>query len=135
MWSATIDRSHNLTVSGLLDGSGTVAWNGTGSGTISRSRHVDDGAERRYEIASTSEFIEVTIPYPRAADSWPLSGTISTSLMMTRTSGNDAQTVSKEVAVEFNGTSEVPVTVDGETFILDLTQRMSHGRHMGRNRP
>jgi hypothetical protein len=134
-WSATIDRSHNLIVSGLLDGSGTVAWNGSGSGTIARSRHVDDGVERSYEIVSTSEFIEVTIPYPRAADSWPISGTITTSLTMTRTSGNDPQTVSKEVSVDFNGTSEVPVTADGETFILDLTQRMSRGRHMGRNRP
>jgi hypothetical protein len=109
-WSATIKRHRSMVVEGLLDGDGDVAWNGTGSGTVTRSRHFDDGTERTYNIVSTSEILDVV-------------GTITRNLTITRTSNGSEETVTKTVKIEFNGTSQVLVEVDGETFTLDLTAR------------
>ena len=45
----------------------------------------------------------------------------------------DGEEKQKTVEIEFNGTSQVPVTVDGETMTVDLTQRFG-GRHMRHGR-
>ena len=37
-WSATIDRTTDLAVSGLAGANTTMIWNGSGSGTASRVR-------------------------------------------------------------------------------------------------
>lgn len=129
-WSATIMRDRNLVVTGLLDGTGQVMWNGSGSGDVARSRHFDDGAERSYNITSTSDVSDVVIAYPREDDSWPLSGTITRALTMTRVSDGDSETGQRDVSLEFNGTSEVPITVDGETFTVDLSQRRFGPRNL-----
>ena len=84
-WSATIKRHRTMVVEGLLDEDGDVTWNGSGSGTVTRSRHLDDGTERTYNVVSNSEVLDVVVPYPREEDSWPLSGTITRNLTMTRT--------------------------------------------------
>ena len=131
-WSASIDRTRDFGVTGLLDGGGAVTWNGTMTGTVTRSRHFDEGEARNYEIQSNGSVIDVVVPFPREDDSWPLSGTITRSLTITRSNGDDSETREKFVLITFNGTSEVEVTVDGETFILDLTRRMGPGRHMDR---
>ncbi len=122
-WSATIKRHRIMVVTGLLDEDGDVTWNGTGSGTVTRSRHFDDGTERTYNVVSNSQVLDVVVPYPREEDSWPLSGTITRNLTITRTSNGSEETVTKQVMITFNGTSEVTVEVDGETFTLDLSQR------------
>lgn len=129
-WGATIKRIRNLVVTGLLDDDGQVEWNGSGEGDVQRSRHFDDGSERSYDMASTSTISAVRIPYPREDDSWPLSGAITRNLTIVRGDGDSEETVQKEVSIEFNGTSEVPVTVDGETYLVDLSQRRFGPRHM-----
>lgn len=126
-WSASMTRNLNLIVTGLLAGTGTVEWDGSGWSEVARSRHFDDGTERSYAMSSTSQIVDVVMPYPREEDSWPLSGSVTRSMSVTRGSG---ETVQKEVTIEFDGTSVVTVTVDGETFTADLSERNFGPRHM-----
>ncbi len=129
-WVASISRSRDLTVTGLLDGAGVVTWNGTGSGDIERSRHFDGGEERTYMVVSSGQIVDVVIPYPRTDDGWPVSGTITRSMTITRTSADGTESRERVVSIEFNGTQTVPVTVDGETFTIDLSQRRFGPRHL-----
>jgi len=126
-WSASMIRNLNLVVTGLLAGTGEVEWDGSGSSEMKRSRHFEDGTERSYAMTSTSQLVDVVMPYPREEDSWPLSGSVTRSMSMTRGSG---ETLQKEVTVEFDGTSVVTVTVDGETFTADLSERNFGPRHV-----
>ncbi len=134
-WGASIERTRHFTVTGLQDGSGAVTWNGTSNGALSHSRHSDGGETRSYDVISSGTVTDVVIPFPREDDSWPLSGTITRSISMTRTSGEDTQTREREVTIEFSGGPEVTVTVGDETFTLDLSQRMGSGRHVHRRHP
>ena len=134
-WSASIDRTRNFTVTGLQDGTGTATWNGTSAGTMSRSRHSEDGQSRTYDVSASGTVTDVVIPFPRTDDGWPLSGTITRSVSLTLTNGEDTRSREREVIIEFNGTSEVTVTVGDETFTLDLSQRMGRGRHVHRRHP
>ncbi len=145
-WSATIDRQRDLTVRGLLDhedgpdGMDVVVWRGTGSGSIQRSLHRDDGVERSYSMESSGQSNDVVVPYPRTEEGWPISGTIVRSISITRTTGDGAtETMEREVTITFNGTQFVPVTVGDETFTMDLSFRKfgprgMHGRPGGRGR-
>ena len=137
-WSGTIERSRELTVTGLLDDDGLVTWNGTGAGDVLRSRHTD-GGDRSYNIVSSGNIDDVVIPYPRTEDGWPLSGTITREMTITRTSDTGGtETMERTVSIAFNGTNLVTVTVGDETFTLDLSlQRHGprgrrHGGGMGR---
>jgi hypothetical protein len=124
MWSATINRHRDLTVTELLDDDGLVKWNGTASGNVQRSRHMDGGAARSYSMVTSAEISDVVIPYPRTEEGWPVSGTIVRTISVSRIS--DGQVVdSKDVVatITFNGTQFVPVTVGDETFTIDLAQR------------
>ncbi len=123
-WTASIDRERDLIVTGLLDDDGVVTWNGTGLANVQRSRHTDSGEVRSYIMLSNSEILYVVIPHPRTEDGWPLSGSITRQLTITRSSGTgDTETVERTATVVFNGTQFVPVTVGDETFTLDLDER------------
>jgi hypothetical protein len=132
-WSASIDRERDLTVTGLLDdntatdedaGDGEVTWNGEGSGFVERSRHSDSGDVRTYTMESSSEILDVVIPYPRTEEGWPLSGTITRTMTLTRTSDTEGtETVTRTVTIEFDGTQFVTVTVGDDVFTLDLSER------------
>ncbi len=124
-WTASMFRSRSFVVTGLLDGEPTVSWSGTVKGSRSRSRHFDEGGDRTYTMESDGELIDIVVPFPREEGDWPLSGTILRTITMDR----DGEERTKEVSIEFNGTSQVPITVDGETMTVDLTQRFG-GRHM-----
>jgi hypothetical protein len=133
-WSADINRQRSLTVTGLLDGVGEVTWNGTGTGTVLRSRHIDGGDVRTYNVASSDQVNEVVVPYPREDDSWPITGSITKSMTMTRTSDEGDETRTRTASLAFNGTSVVEVTVEGETFTVDLTEKRFGPGKMGRGR-
>ena len=51
---------------------------------------------------------------------WPLSGTITREMMAEISRDGETRTVERTVMIEFNGTQFVTVTVDGETFTMDL---------------
>ena len=129
-WSASIDRERDLTVTGLKDdnseagGDGVVKWNGSGSGYVERSHHSDGGAFRLYTMESSSEINAVVVPYPRTEDGWPLSGTITRTMTITRESDTgDGETVTRTVTIEFTGEQFVTVTVGDDTYTLDLSER------------
>jgi hypothetical protein len=53
---------------------------------------------------------------------------------ITTTIADGSNTVQRDVSIEFNGTSQVPVTVGEDAFTLDVSRRMGRGRHVRRVR-
>jgi hypothetical protein len=127
-WTASVNRDRDLTVTGLpLDtdevDDGVVTWNGTGTGSVERSRHTDGGEERTYTMESTFEISDVVIPYPRNEDSWPQSGTITRLMEITLVFGDETETKERMVVITFDGTQFATVTVGEDTFTVDLAER------------
>jgi len=130
-WSATMNRTTDLVVSGLAGANTTMTWNGTGSGASSWSWQVDSTDTRQYNMTYTGSITNVVIPVPRTATSWPLSGTIAREVTVTFVGGpHDGTTVTRSTTLEFNGTQFATLTVNGETFQVDLARR-SCERHRG----
>jgi len=123
-WSASIKRSHNVTVSGLAGAETTRTWNGTGTNDVARSRHTEGGPNRTYNMASSSVTTNVVVPVPRGEGAWPLSGTITHTVTVTITDGEGSgNTRTRTATVTFNGTQFAPVPVGDETFTVDLAER------------
>jgi len=131
-WSASIDRQRDLTVTGLLNDNdedvdnddGVVAWVGSGTGDVERSRHMDGGELRVYRMVSSSTINDVVVPYPRTENGWPLSGTIERTVTITRTlPSGETETVQRDVTVNFDGGQFATVTVGDDTYTLDLSER------------
>jgi hypothetical protein len=132
-WTATGTRSRDLWITGLEGEETTRIVNGTGSSTVSRSQHTDDGGTRTHDMTSTSVMQNVVHPVPRADDAWPLSGTITRDVTINVVNGpNGAVTKTRTVVITFNGTNLPTMTVDGESFKIDLSTRS--GRHPFRRR-
>ncbi|MDH5759604.1 MAG: hypothetical protein OEZ65_08435 [Gemmatimonadota bacterium] len=120
-WTATISRSRDMIVSGLLGEEEFRTWNGTGEEDISRSRHLEDGTVRNYDLNGTFTKEDVVVPAPGAESRWPVSGTITRHLEVTIDNGVDEPRVRViDVVITFNGTSVVTAVVNGETFEIDL---------------
>lgn len=122
-WSATVDRSSDLTVSGLAGDETQSTWNGTFGTHRTRARITDDGTTRTYDFLESGTVVNVVIPFPR---DWPRSGTITKSVKVTKPNG---RVVERTVSITFNGTSIVKVTVNGEAFDFDLSERGRPHRH------
>ena len=82
----------------------------------------DANGERSYNFSASSVITDVVIPVPRGSG-WPLSGTIERTVTAERTNGDNVETRTRTVLVEFNGTHLVLVTVNGEPFTLNLETR------------
>lgn len=119
-WSAAVERVRDLVVTGLAGAETQMTWNGTGTGKVTRVRVAEDGTTRNYEMNSTTTLTNVVIPVPRTATSWPRSGTITKRVVVKRADGT---TVERTVTITFNGTQTAAVTVNGERFDFDLSQR------------
>ncbi len=127
-WSATVSRVRDYTVSGLEGDETTLTWDGTGSGTMTRIRQTRSGDQVQMDMVSEEEAIGVIIPVPRTPDGWPLAGTITSSVTVTITGGpRDGVTRQRDVTITFDGTQWATVTVNGETFTIDLANRQ-HAR-------
>jgi hypothetical protein len=123
-WSATVDRSRDLTATGLAGDETERTWNGTGSNHITRSRHSDNGQARSYDLDCSFTVTDVVVPVPRGADRFPISGSISHTCTVTFVGGpKDGQTITRSATVTFNGTETVTLTVNGHAFDLDLKTR------------
>jgi hypothetical protein len=128
-WSATVDRERDIVVTGLVADTGQHVWNATGTGTMSRIRTTRDGDEVQMDMSSTSSATDVIIPVPRTSDGWPLGGTITTSVSIDITGGDmDGEHHTRDVTIVFDGTQYAEVTVNGETFTIDLANRQHTGR-------
>jgi len=124
VWSATVERHRDLTVSGLLDKETTRFFNGGGTEHITRSRMSDEFGTRTHDIQGSFSWDNVEVPVPGSESPWPLSGSITRHWVITITNGpNGDETRERTVIVTFNGTQFVTISVDGETSELDLGTR------------
>ena len=132
-WSGTGTRSRDLWITGLEGEETSRTVNGTGSSVMTRSQHTDADGTRTYDMTSTSVIVDVIHPVPRTDDAWPLSGTITQDVTINVINGPQGDvTKSRTVVITFNGTNLATMTVDGETFDVDLSTRS--GRHPFRRR-
>ncbi len=129
-WSANVARNRDFVISGLAGTETTRIVNGTGSETISRSRVTMLNETRSYDLTGSSVVDNVVVPVrAEGVDPWPLSGTITRTYTVTRTSGdNSGGTLTRTVVVTFNGTSTPDATVNGEPFTIDLANRTAMHR-------
>jgi hypothetical protein len=123
-WTATGSRMRDLMITGLEGKETRRTVNGTGSSSVARSRHTDTDGTRTYDMSSTSVIENVVHPVPRTDDAWPLSGTITRHVTVNIVNGKDGDvTKSRTVVITFNGTNLATMTVDDETFEIDLSTR------------
>ncbi len=121
--SVSVNRQRNVTVSGLLGDETERTSNGTGSASVNRTHHSDENGDRVYDMSASTTITNVVIAVPRQG-TWPLSGTIAREITVEVVRGlEDTRTRTRSVTVEFNGTQFVSITIDGETFTLDLATR------------
>ena len=126
-WSATFERTTDFAVSGLAGANTTMIWNGSGAGTSTRVKTVDSAETREYNMTFSGTITDVVIPVPRTSTSWPLSGTIAREVTVTIVGGpHDGTTLHRSTLLEFNGTQFATLTVNGETFTVDLARRSCH---------
>lgn len=125
-WTATIERSRDVTVSGLEGEETERTWNGTSSTEVARSQHTDEDGTRSYDMSGVGTIKDVVRGVPRDENPWPLSGTITRTIKVVITNGPDGDvTRERTVVVTFNGTQFATLTVNGEEFELDLAARES----------
>jgi hypothetical protein len=125
--SMTVNRERDFTVSGLYEDETSRIWNGWGKSDRNRTRYSDENGDRTYYMSGTTTVTNVVIPVPR---SWPEEGgTIKrTVTVVIVTAAGDTETKTRDVLIVFNGTQYVPITINDETYILDLaTRRIDRG--------
>ncbi|MGH7581980.1 MAG: hypothetical protein ACREL5_01990 [Gemmatimonadales bacterium] len=128
-WSATVDRHRDFTITGLLGTETTRTVNGTGNGTVSRSRSTANA--RSYDLTCSSTITNVVFPVRSddGGNGWPESGTISRTCTITVTAGpNAGKTITRTVVITFDGPSTPSGTIDGTPFMFDLTARSAAKR-------
>jgi hypothetical protein len=132
-WTATMDRSRDMLIEGLLSGAHTL--NGTGSGITYRSGNPAEGVERTFDMSSIATWTNVVHHQPREENPYPLSGTVARHIVVTVTeNGEVIGSRDVETLITFKGTQFVTLLVDGEKFEIDLATKGVKGRFgMGGN--
>ena len=132
-WSGTISRMRDIMITGLEGEETARTANGTGSSAVSRSHHSDQNGDRSYDMTGTSIITDVVHAVPRNENPYPLSGTITRDVIVVIVNGrNGDETRTRHVVITFNGTQFATMTVNGESFEVDLSTRS--GRHPFRRR-
>jgi len=123
-WSASIERTRDMTVSGLEGNETTRTFNGSGTETISRSRTLDDGSEATHDMSGTFTYDDVVVPVPGSETRWPLSGTIHRTLQISVVNGiNGDYAKTVDATITFDGDATATAVIDGETVEIDLSTR------------
>jgi len=123
-WSASVQRTRDMTITGLEGEETTRTFNGSGSETVSRSRVLEDGTQASHEMAGTFTYQDVVVPIPGSDPRWPLSGTIHRTLNVSVVNGpNGDVSRTLDVTVTFDGDSTATAVIDGETVEIDLSTR------------
>lgn len=119
-FSDTTYRLHNRTVSTLL-GDSVHTWNGNGSGSVHSTR--SGQISKAYTFASTDTSTAIRFRQPRDINPYPLGGTFVKNYTVVRTrlaSDTTTHTTTRQVAITFNGTVNVPMTINGASYSLNL---------------
>ena len=121
-WS--LNRSRDMTVTGLAGEETERTWNGSGEEARSRARVTDGETVRTYELSGTLDVENVVRGVPRSEYPYPLSGTITREVTVDVTNGpRGDETITRTVVVTFDGTRYAQMTVNGELFEVDLDAR------------
>ncbi len=127
---ATLSRSRDLWVTGLLGDEVTRTFNGTGEEAHSRTRVRDDQGLRTFEMEATAVITDVVRAVDREAQPWPLSGTITRSWRVVIGTSQNGEVVRERTAtITFDGTQYALLVIDGEEFEVDLAAGPSDRAH------
>ncbi len=128
-WTATISRDRDFVFTGLAGTETSRTVNGTSSSSAARSRVVEGGDARSYEMTATGTHVNVVVPVrAEGVAPWPLSGTVTRVFTATPDGGTP---VTRTVIITFNGTATPDATVNGEPYTIDLAQRRANRRPNG----
>jgi hypothetical protein len=123
VWNASIHRTANLTVSGLISQAPQRTWNGTGTGTESIS-HIGLDGIRSLSGTSTIAVANVVMPAKDAASQNPLSGTITVDVQYTASlqgaTGSASKDVTRHVVVTFDGSTAPALQIGSLHCLLHL---------------
>ena len=119
-FSDTTYRLHNRTVSTLL-GDTVHTWNGSGTGSVHSSR--TGQISKVYSLSSVDTSAAIRFRQPRDINPYPLGGTFTKNYTVVRTrlaSDTTTHTTTRQVVVTFNGTVNVPMTINSVAYSLNL---------------
>jgi len=120
-WSATLARHRHFVVTGLAGIETSRTWNGSGGDALTSTLTDSAGTNHQFSIAGSVTAHAVVVPVNNSGEHWPTSGTISGQLTVTSNSGSDVgKTYQVTGTITFNGTAEVPLTVNQTTFTVNL---------------
>jgi hypothetical protein len=127
-WTRGVHETSDRTVSGLAGTETQRVWNGTDTGADT-TVYTGSAATRTYAATVTQTSRDVVLSVPRVANSWPLSGTVTrvVTARLTTSASTAVRNVARTVTVTFNGTSVVPIEVNGLACKLDLATRSISG--------
>lgn len=121
-WSGTVNRSRDMTVSGMAGLETQRTWNGEGS-NHTEAQFTGGAGTRTYTHDVQTTVTNVVVAVPRALNNpWPLSGTLTADVTSTRPRFGGG-TVDFTAVVTFNGTRFVPLDVGEREFCFDLAMR------------
>lgn len=132
-FTAQVFRARELTVTGLEDEETHRTWNGSGSSSMARSGVTEDGSERSHSAEESFTLTDVVVPIPGTDPRWPISGTVTRHMVMTRASPEGTMTREFEIVITFDGSSIATARVNGRVVEIDLAAKP--GRHPLHNRP
>ena len=135
----TVDRSSDMTVSGLGPTSNQLTHNGTEEGTITGTRTHSTLGQVNFSETFTHTTVNVVIPKPVLAFTgdrrrpdriFPVSGTSTRSVEVERTvvSSGETSEFSHSEIITFNGTAIVPVVVTRNGETRNCTRNLLTGR-------
>ncbi|HJQ12353.1 MAG TPA: hypothetical protein VJ840_15075 [Gemmatimonadaceae bacterium] len=123
VWNASVHRTADLTVSGLISHAPQRIWNGTGTGDDQIS-HVGLDGIRSLTGTSTVTVTNVTMPGKDATSQIPLSGSIKLDVQYTAALQSAGGAVSKQVntsvTVTFDGTNNPALQIGSLHCVLHL---------------
>jgi hypothetical protein len=131
-FTAQVSRARALTVTGLAGEETQRTWNGSGSSSMARSGVTENGAERSHSAEESFTLTDVVVPIPGSENRWPISGTVTRHMVMTRTSSEGTTTREVDIEVTFDGSSTATALVNGQVVEIDLATLP--GRHPLRRR-
>ena len=124
VWSGSVKRTRDMTVSGLAGVETTRTSNGTGSEDVQRSRTLDDGTEASFNLKGSFTQENVVVPAPGADKKYPLSGKITRKMSVAVVNGPGGDmTRDVTVVITFDGDNTATAVVNGETHEIDLDAR------------
>jgi len=132
-WSAAITRDRDMMITGLLGAETQRTWNGTSAGTVDRSRHPDGGAVKTYDMTSSAVINDVVKGVPRSQYKYPLSGSITRTIHAVIVKDGVEEVRDVVSTITFDGDNTATMTVDGESWEVNLDDRGVKKRFQKKN--